>query len=118
MSVAGELSAYANAWRSSRGPDGQEINHVRAALGGVRLRTPPLWIGGSRPSALRIFAQVLAGSESTSVTSRHAAIQPGIGADFYAPVVTVRCQLDYRFLPPGNRNLSAARFLVGLVFTR
>jgi hypothetical protein len=118
LSVVGELSAYANLWHSSAAPDGEEINHVRAALGGVRFRTPPLWTGGQTPFAMRLFAQVLAGSESSSVTTRHSAIQPGMGADFYAGLFTLRCQMDYRFVPTGERNLSAARFLVGLVFAR
>jgi hypothetical protein len=52
------------------------------------------------------------------VTTRHSALQPGMGVDFYTTVVTLRCQLDYRFVPPGDRDLSAARFLIGLVFAR
>jgi hypothetical protein len=118
FSVVGELSAYANLWHSSPTPDGDEINHVRAVLGGVRFRTPPLWTGGQKPFAMRLFAQLLAGSESSSVTTRHSAIQPGMGADFYAGFFTLRCQMDYRFVPAGDRDLSAARFAVGLVFAR
>ncbi len=107
-------SIYGNSWVDNTGTN--QMNRVRAVLGGFRLRTDRLqpWHDGQR---MRAFAQLLAGSEVSTVVPTRTAVQPGIGIEVETshPQLRVRAQLDYRWTQGGPRNLSTDRFLLGAV---
>ena len=97
-----------------RGTTGQ----LRAAAARWRAREgdPPA-VGGRKATGVRIFGQLLAGTEWSSVFGGRRAIQPGGGIDArIRDACVVRVQLDYTFVPGELRNLSGSRVLVGLVY--
>jgi hypothetical protein len=92
-----------------------QINDVLSALAGLRVRTAPLSHG--REPDVRLFGQVLVGTQGSSVGSSRRAVQPGAGADFYLHNgITLRVEGDYCFAPGGLRDLSTSRLLIGIVF--
>jgi hypothetical protein len=127
FAAVGEFAISRNAWEAfvTRCPPagattpaecpGAQINDVLSALAGVRIRTAPL-AQGHGPD-LRVFGQVLVGTQGSSVESSRRAIQPGAGLDFYLRNgITLRVQADYCFAPGSRRDLSTSRFLIGIVF--
>ena len=120
VGIVGELNAYPNEWASydpdcSRGHSTcvvNQTNHVRAALAGLKLRTPLIDGGTARG---RFFAQALIGPQWSDVVRRQSAVQPGFGYDGYLQNgVAYRVELDYRSLSKGVRDLSTSRVFVGM----
>lgn len=128
VGVVGELSVYANQWVTygtncffvgGRVPQTCPVtatNRVRAALGGIKLRSRLIRIGSlNGTSHARLFAQALAGSQWTDIGPRQRVLQPGVGLDHYLRNgVTVHVEYDYRFAPDGGRDLSTSRGLLGI----
>jgi len=128
VGVVGELSVYANQWLTygtncffvgGGVPQTCPVtatNHVRAALGGIKLRSRLIRIGSLNGSShARLFAQALAGSQWTDIGPRQRVLQPGVGLDHYLRNgVTVHVEYDYRFSPDGGRDLSTSRGLLGI----
>ena len=97
--------------------EGRQDNYLRLLLVGVRGRVIPPAVGGRKATGVRIFGQLLAGTEWSSVFGGRRAIQPGGGIDArIRDACVVRVQLDYTFVPGELRNLSGSRVLVGLVY--
>ena len=65
--LVGEASIFDNAWYSSLTRAGKESNVVRLLLGGIRLSMVPPAVGGQKAKGVRLFGQVLAGSEWSTV---------------------------------------------------
>jgi hypothetical protein len=128
FAIVGEAAVYVNSWdafQTSCPPaggstppacPGRQVNHVRSALAGVRVRTAPFkWRG--YPPEMRIFGQLLVGPQWNSVAPRGLALQPGGGMDIYLHNgITIRVEGDYRRVPGGLRNLSTGRALIAIVF--
>jgi hypothetical protein len=126
FAVVGEFAISRNAWEAfvtscppagARTPPecpGAQTNDVLSALTGLRVRTAPLSHG--HEADVRLFGQLLIGRQASGVGSSRRAIQPGAGADFYLRHgITLRVEADYCLAPGGLRDLSTARFLVGIV---
>jgi hypothetical protein len=127
LAVVGEAAAYRNRWdafqtscppaggRTPSECSGPQVNHVRSILAGLRVRTAPfLWRG--YPPELRVFGQVLIGTQWSSVVPGRRAIQPGGGLDIYLRNgITIRLEGDYCWVPGGFRDLSTSRTLIGIV---
>jgi hypothetical protein len=124
VGVAAEFAAFTNPWSSygtscqlvgGRAPSTcsvRQINHGRAALVGLKLRTRLMRSGTTH---WRLFGQVLGGPQWTDVAPRRNVLQPGVGADDYLRNgITLHVQYDYTFAPDDTRDLSTGRFLVGL----
>jgi hypothetical protein len=120
VGIVGELSAYSNRWASYE-PNCDlrhsicavnQTNHVRAALAGLRIRTPLITGWSTRG---RFFVQALAGPQWSDVGSRQRVLQPGAGYDGYLRNgIAVRVELDYRFAPNAGHDLSGSRAFVGI----
>jgi len=122
IGIVGEASIYANRWFSQT-PNcdprhsvcaTSQINNVRAAMAGLRLRTPLINGGTARG---RFFAQVLAGNQWSDVEPRQKVFQAGGGYEGYSRVgIGYRVQIDYRFSPDAaGRDLSTTRVFAGLL---
>jgi hypothetical protein len=126
IGIVGEVSVYYNEWftHASNGgcpliggtPQGcyaSQTNHVRASLGGIRVRSGVLH---DRASRVRLFGQALVGPQWSDVGRLQHVFQPGAGIDTYlsrGPVV--HFEYDYRFVPDkSQRNLSTSRFMIGI----
>jgi hypothetical protein len=126
IGVVGELSVYKDSWDSygsscpyPLGPPPcvvTQTNHVASALAGVKVRSRLLKIAGlGPPTHGRLFLQLLAGPQWSGVGPRRFVLQPGAGLDHYLRNgLTVHAEASYRFAPNRNRDLSTARFLVGI----
>jgi hypothetical protein len=126
VAVVGEFAISRNAWEGfvtgcppagatapAQCPGGQ-ITDVLTALAGLRVRTAPLSHG--REPNVRLFGQVLVGTQASTIGPSRRAVQPGVGADFYLRNgITLRIEADYCFAPGGLRDLSTSRFLIGVV---
>lgn len=87
-------------------------NHPRAALGGIRLRSRLLEGGSSR---FRFFGEALAGPEWSELGPRAEVVQAGVGADDYLRSgLIVHVEYGYRIAPGARRDLSTARYAVGI----
>lgn len=115
VALLGEASAYLNSWFSGRGTK-NETNHVYAFLVGPRLATS-FFHFRSTDDGIRLFAQLLAGVETSDEVPSRLAFQPGVGIDtrFPLPHLMFRFAIDYRGTSGSGRNLSAARSIFGLV---
>src|SRR5262249_34327717 len=126
VALVGEAAVSNNAWSAYQTEcpfngglapaqcPGSQVNHVRTALVGARVRTALLRYRDG--SLMRLFAQVLVGPELSDVVAVRRAIQPGGGVDFYTRAgVTIRVEADYCWTPGGVRNLSTPRWLLGVV---
>lgn len=124
VGVAGEFAAFENPWvayGTNCPPAGghvsetcpvSQINHGRAALVGLKLRTRLIRSGTTN---WRLFGQLLGGPQWTDVRVRRRVLQPGVGADDYLRHgMTLHVQYDYTFAPDDRRDLSTGRFLVGV----
>jgi hypothetical protein len=120
VGLAGEVSAYGNDWaayqtncdRSHSICALTETDHVRAALVGLKLRTPLIDGGRSRG---RVFAQALAGPQWSQTVAREQVVQPGVGYDgYFQNGIGFRIEVDYRIAPGGSRDLSTDRVSVGI----
>jgi hypothetical protein len=124
VGIAGEFAVFENAWVANGtncGPAGgqvpptcpvSQINHGRAALAGLKVRTRLIKSGATN---WRLFGQVLSGPQWTDVTARRRVLQPGVGADDYLRNgITLHVQYDYTFAPGETRDMSTGRFLVGV----
>jgi len=120
VGIVGELSAYSDSWASYDANCDrrhsicavEQSNHVRAALAGLKVRTPLITGWSTRG---RFFVQALAGPQWSDVGPRQRVLQPGVGYDGYLlNGMAVRVEIDYRFAPHGGRDLSTSRVLVGL----
>lgn len=88
-----------------------ETNTVRAALGGVEVRTHLIKDPTTR---WRLTGRALVGPEWNDVGPHRHVAQIGVGADDYLRSgLIVHVQYDYRFSPDDHRNLSTGRFMVG-----
>ena len=79
VALVGEASVFDNLWYSSATKEGRQDNYVRLLLVGVRGRVIPPAVGGRKATGVRIFGQLLAGTEWSSVFGGRRAIQPGGG---------------------------------------
>ena len=120
VGIVGELSAYSDSWASyDTNCDRrhsicalEQTNQVRAALAGLKVRTPLITGWSTRG---RFFVQALAGPQWSDVGSRQRVLQPGAGYDGYLRNgIAVRVELDYRFARNGGRDLSTSRAFVGI----
>lgn len=127
FAVVGEFAISLNAWAAfetgcppaggSTPPECPvtQTNDVLSGLAGLRVRTAPISHG--HDPDMRVFGQVLVGTQASSVGPSRRAIQPGAGVDFYLHNgITLRVEADYCFAPGGLRDLSTSRFLIGVVF--
>jgi len=116
VAVVGEASVFDNTWYSSLTRSGKESNVVRQLTAGVRFTVVPPAVGGGRARGVRLFGQVLAGSEWSTVQSARPVVQPGGGIDAkLSNGPTIRIELDYDAVQGEGRNLSGTRVFVGLV---
>jgi hypothetical protein len=91
-------------------------NRIGTALAGVRIRSATIHTK-SAPGRLRVFGQLLVGSQWSDLTPRRQAIQPGGGVDVYLQRgLTLRVQIDDCATRGADPNLSGPRFLLGLVW--
>jgi hypothetical protein len=125
IGIVGELSTYRNGWYSYgktcayAGPppcEVNEINHVTSTIAGLKVRSRLLTVPAAGPPAHeRLFFQLLAGPQWSDVGPIRLAIQPGAGVDHYLRNgATFHFEMDYRFSPDRERDLSTIRFVVGL----
>lgn len=85
---------------------------MRAALAGLRIRTPLITGWQTRG---RFFLQALTGPQWSDVGSQQRVLQPGVGYDGYLRNgIAVRVEFDYRFARNGGRDLSTSRAFVGI----
>ena len=130
LALVAEASSYDNEWVPA-GSNRSTANAVRAALAGLRVSTGVRVLTFGRHSDVRalafrsradttryrVFVQLLAGPEASSVLPTRAAVQPGVGIDGklgWAPG-WIRVSYDYRATRGGPRNLSGGRVLCALV---
>jgi hypothetical protein len=121
IGVVGEFGTYSSSWYSNgtdcsySGCIVDQHEQVTSLLGGLRLRTGPVRIQSTDPPT-RLFVQVLAGPEWSTLAPLHPVVQPGIGTEW--PLRDnfgfVHVEYDYRFAPTPGRSLSTHRFLIGL----
>jgi hypothetical protein len=124
VGIVGELSIASSPWfgygttcvpTSAGLPETCAVNrtnHPRAALAGVRVRSPLLEAGTTR---WRLFGQLLAGPQWSDVGVRGIAWQPGVGADDYLRNgLILHVEYAYRVSPGQRRDLSTGRYLVGI----
>lgn len=114
--LVAEASIYNNSWFTTRS-DVATINHVGAVLVGPRFATGTRtlrWYNDT--TRFRAFAQVLGGSETSTVLPTRFALQPGAGVDGQLrwSRTWIRLAYDYRFTRGGPRNLSGNRVLFGV----
>ncbi len=126
VGIVGELSSYRNGWDSYRatcpyklGPPPcvtAEINHVGAALVGLKMRSRLLKVAElGPPTHGRLFLQLLGGPQWSEIGPLQLVLQPAVGFDHYLRSgLTIHFEAGYRFAPNGTRDLSTSRFLVGL----
>lgn len=118
LEATGDASVYLNAWDSA-GVSHELENHVGALLAGPRLETPARRLVWYRDTTrYRVFAQFLAGRETSTILPARLALQPGLGVDgkLAWPNAWFRLEWDYRSTRGSPRNLSGARLLGGLAF--
>ena len=108
LAITGEVSAFAyDEFPSGR----REVNHVHAFMAGPKFHARIH--SGQRD--MRVFGQVLVGTEMSNVISGGLAIQPGGGVDFNATrTAAFRLQFDYCAVQQGG-HLSGPRALFGMV---
>jgi len=120
VGIVSELSAYPNHWAANETNCDHahsicavnQTNHVRAALAGMKGRTPLITGWSTRG---RFFAQALVGPQWSDVGPRLRVLQPGVGYDGYLRNgIGVRIEWDYRFVPRAVRDLSTGRILAGI----
>jgi hypothetical protein len=117
IGIAGEASAYGNAWDTT-GVNHSIVNHVSAFLAGPRLELDIAPFGhGSSASHYTASAQLLFGNESSNSVPTRFAVQPGVGIQgAIAPErLWLRAAFDYRKTNGPGRNLSSGRFSLALV---
>jgi hypothetical protein len=121
VGIVGESNAYPDDWASydpgcDRRHSGcalDQTNHVRAALAGVRVRTPLITGWSTRG---RFFAQAMAGPQWSDIGPRQRVWQPGAGYDgYFRNGMAIRIELDYRFAANDIRDLSTSRVLAAIV---
>ena len=119
VALVGELGLWGNYWNVDGTRDGNRVNHVRTALGGIRVARR-LQLGDRDAYELRVFGQALVGPQWSSVTPTQRAVQPGIGLDTRRlnGRVSIRAQFDRLIVPAGIRNLSTGRVFIGAVLPR
>jgi hypothetical protein len=120
VAIVGEVSDYPNDWASYQ-PNCdlrhsicvvEQTNHVRAALAGLKVRTPLISGGSTRG---RFFVQALAGPQWSDIGPRQLVFQPGVGYDgYFQNGIAFRIELDYRFAAGDVRDLSTSRVLAGI----
>ena len=130
LALVAEASSYANEWVPA-GSNRSTANTVSAALAGIRLSTGTRVLAFGRHSTVRalsiraradttryrVFVQLLAGPEASTVVPTRTALQPGVGIDGklgWAPG-WIRVAYDYRYTRGDGRNLSGGRVLCALV---
>jgi len=121
IAVVAEVSDYTNLWDTvGVGRSAKRENNALGLLLGARAMTPRLYFAGKDSLGFVLFAQLLGGSESSTVVPTRFALQPGIGFDarLSHPGLWGRWSADYRSTRGGPRNLSSARYMFGLVMTR
>ena len=120
VGIVSELSAYPNHWatydtncdRARSICAVNQTNQVRAALAGLKGRTPLITGWSTRG---RFFVQMLVGPQWSDVGPRQRALQPGVGYDGYLRNgMAIRLEWDYRFVPSTLRDLSTSRILAGI----
>lgn len=120
--IAAEASTYVNRWDTTAavGAPLPRSNHATALLAGPRLTTGLRHLTSTDKQGYRAFAQVLAGTEASTVLPTRFAVQPGAGVDVHlsAPGLWIRVSGDYRWTRGGPRNLSGSRVLGALVVAR
>lgn len=105
VGIAGEFDAFERPWAA-------QMNHGRAALAGLKVRTRLIKSGTTN---WRLFGQMLGGPQWSDVRAKRRVLQPGVGADDYLRNgLTLHVQYDYTFAPDDRRVLSTGRFLVGV----
>jgi len=114
--LVAEGSSYDNSWFNTSS-NVATINHVGAILVGPRITTGARtlrWYNDT--TRFRAFAQVLGGSETSTVLPTRFALQPGAGVDGQLrwSRTWIRLAYDYRFTRGGPRNLSGSRVLFGV----
>lgn len=113
--VVVEGSIYDNNWVDV---SGAAVNHVAALMAGPRLATSTLTFATRKDTTrYRVFAQLLAGREASTVLPTRFAVQPGVGLDGklrWTPA-WVRVAYDYRYTRGSPRNLSGSRVLLAVV---
>ena len=121
LAVVAEVSDYANMW-DTVGVDrsANRDNNTIGLLAGARVMTPRLYFAGKDSLGFVLFAQLLGGSESSTVVPTRFALQPGIGLDVRLshPGLSGRWSIDYRSSRGRPRNLSGPRAMLGFVMTR
>jgi len=120
VGIVSEFSTYANQWAADE-PNCDhahsvcalnQTNHVRAALAGLKVRTPLITGWSTRG---RFFVQALVGPEWSDVGPRQHVLQPGVGYDgYFRNGIALRVEWDYRFVPSDVRDLSTGRILAGI----
>lgn len=114
--LVAEASVYENNWVDAAGA--AAVNHVAAWMVGPRLSTSTLTFTTRKDTTrYRVFAQLLAGREASTVLPTRFAVQPGVGLDGklrWTPA-WVRVAYDYRFTRGSPRNLSGSRVLFAVV---
>jgi len=121
IAIVAEVSDYANMWDTvGVGRSANRDNNTVGLLVGGRAMTPRLYFAGKDSLGFVLFAQLLGGSESSTVVPTRFAVQPGIGFDarLSHPGLSGRWSIDYRSSRGGPRNLSGPRAMLGLVLTR
>ena len=111
-----EGSLYENNWVDASG--GAAVNHVAAWMAGPRLATRTLTYATRKDTTrFRVFAQLLAGDEASTVLPTRFAVQPGAGFDGKVRWTSawVRIGYDYRYTRGGPRNLSGSRIQLAVV---
>jgi hypothetical protein len=120
VGIVSELSAYSNYWAAYEANCDRahsicavnQTNHVRAALAGLKGRTPLITGWSTRG---RFFAQALVGPQWSDVGPRLRVLQPGVGYDgCLRNGIAVRIEWGYRFVPRAVRDLSTGRILAGI----
>ena len=114
--LVAEGSTYGNAW-DTVGVNRALTNHVVALLVGPQVTTGPQTFSTRVDTVrYRVFAQLLAGDERSSILPTRFALQPGVGLDgklSWAPA-WVRVEYDYRRTRGSPRNLSGSRMLLAV----